>query len=49
MVGTSCDEGEAIDVCGDIEEARIAGVSESADALEGGGGGGRGGGCMVPH
>ena len=37
--------------CGDIEEARIAGVSESADALEGGGGGGgaRGGGCMVPH
>ena len=24
--------------CGDIEEARIAGVSESADALEGGGG-----------
>ena len=26
--------------CGDIEEARIAGVSESADALEGGGGGG---------
>ena len=28
--------------CGYIEEARIAGVSESADALEGGG-------CMVPH
>ena len=25
--------------CGDIEEARIAGVSESADSLEGGGGG----------
>ena len=23
--------------CGDIEEARIAGVSENADALEGGG------------
>ena len=39
--------------CGDIEEARIAEVSESADALEvgggGGGGGGRAGGCMVPH
>ena len=29
--------------CGDIEEARIAGVSESVDAL------GRGCGCMVPH
>ena len=30
--------------CGEIEEARIEGVSESADVLEGG----RGGGCMVP-
>ena len=46
MVGTSWRlvEGEAIGDCGEIEEARIEGVSESTDALEGG----RGGGCMVP-